>query len=105
MHSHGFPRSELCLRISYRGNTFLHLAASSKTCTPLHELSLSGISGLSPEELAQAAGFTRKSAIGILGDFRRRGLGHLGTHAFRHTYRSWLDAVGTPIAVQQKRRS
>jgi len=21
---------------------------------------------------------------------------------FRHTYRSWLDAVGTPIAVQQK---
>lgn len=29
-------------------------------------------------------------------------LGHLGTHAFRHTYRSWLDAVGTPVAVQQK---
>ena len=29
-------------------------------------------------------------------------LGHLGTHTFRHTYRSWLDAVGTPIAVQQK---
>jgi integrase len=24
------------------------------------------------------------------------------THALRHTYRSWLDAVGTPIAVQQK---
>src|SRR5208282_5627554 len=23
-------------------------------------------------------------------------------HAVRHTYRSWLDAVGTPIAVQQK---
>jgi integrase len=30
------------------------------------------------------------------------GLGGLGTHALRHTYRSWLDAVGTPIAVQQK---
>jgi len=30
------------------------------------------------------------------------GIGHLGTHAFRHTHRSWLDAVGTPIAVQQK---
>ncbi len=30
------------------------------------------------------------------------GVGHLGTHAFRHTYRCWLDAVGTPIAVQQK---
>jgi integrase len=30
------------------------------------------------------------------------GVGRLGTHSFRHTYRSWLDAVGTPIAVQQK---
>lgn len=30
------------------------------------------------------------------------GIGKLGTHSFRHTYRSWLDAVGTPIAVQQK---
>ena len=29
-------------------------------------------------------------------------IGHLDTHAFRHTYRSWLDAVGTPVAVQQK---
>jgi integrase len=32
----------------------------------------------------------------------RAGVGKLGTHAFRHTYRSWLDAVGTAIAVQQK---
>ena len=32
----------------------------------------------------------------------RAGLGKLGTHAMRHTYRSWLDAVGTPIAVQQR---
>ncbi len=30
------------------------------------------------------------------------GIGAIGTHTFRHTYRSWLDAVGTPIAVQQK---
>jgi integrase len=30
------------------------------------------------------------------------GIGHMGTHAFRHSYRSWLDAVGTTIAVQQK---
>jgi integrase len=29
-------------------------------------------------------------------------LGHFGTHTFRHTYRSWLDAVGTTVAVQQK---
>ena len=30
------------------------------------------------------------------------GIGHISSHAFRHTYRSWLDAVKTPIAVQQK---
>jgi len=30
------------------------------------------------------------------------GIGRLGTHSLRHNYRSWLDAVGTPIAVQQK---
>jgi integrase len=27
---------------------------------------------------------------------------HVSTHSMRHTYRSWLDAVGTPTAVQQK---
>jgi integrase len=30
------------------------------------------------------------------------GIGKLSTHTMRHSYRSWLDAVGTPIAVQQK---
>ena len=30
------------------------------------------------------------------------GIGGLGTHSLRHTYRSWLDAVGTGIAVQQR---
>ena len=30
------------------------------------------------------------------------GIGHVSSHAFRHTYRSWLDAVGTSVAVQQK---
>src|SRR5262249_6413706 len=29
-------------------------------------------------------------------------IGRLGTHAFRHTYRTWLDSVGTPIGVQQR---
>jgi integrase len=29
-------------------------------------------------------------------------LGRIGTHSFRHTYRSWLDAVGTALTVQQK---
>jgi len=33
---------------------------------------------------------------------RDAGIGHVSTHVLRHTYRSWLDAVGTPIAVQQK---
>ena len=33
---------------------------------------------------------------------KKAGIGSMGTHTFRHTYRSWLDAVGTPIAVQQK---
>ena len=39
----------------------------------------------------------------VLGDASEAaGLGHITTHAFRHSYRSWLDAVKTPIAVQQK---
>jgi len=32
----------------------------------------------------------------------RAGIGRFGTHTLRHSYRSWLDAIGTPIAVQQK---
>ena len=30
------------------------------------------------------------------------GIERIGTHSMRHTYRSWLDAVGTGVAVQQK---
>src|SRR5664279_4857319 len=33
---------------------------------------------------------------------KKSGLGGVSTHSMRHTYRSWLDAVGTTIAVQQK---
>ena len=29
-------------------------------------------------------------------------IGHLSTHAFRHPYRSWLDAAKTPLSVQQE---
>jgi integrase len=30
------------------------------------------------------------------------GIGRLGTHSLRHTYRTWLDSVGTPMGVQQQ---
>ena len=30
------------------------------------------------------------------------GIGKVGTHTMRHTYRAWLDATGEPIGVQQK---
>jgi integrase len=46
------------------------------------------------------------SYTGVLDAFQRAasesGIGTLGTHAMRHSYRSWLDAVGTSVAVQQK---
>ena len=29
------------------------------------------------------------------------GLGKIGWHTFRHTYRSWLNAAGTPLGVQK----
>ena len=32
----------------------------------------------------------------------KAGIGPISSHTFRHTHRSWLDAVGTPIGVQQK---
>lgn len=37
----------------------------------------------------------RKAAV-------KAGIGHISSHTFRHTHRSWLDAVGTPVGVQQK---
>jgi integrase len=30
------------------------------------------------------------------------GIGHISSHTFRHTYRTWLDSEGTPFGVQQK---
>jgi integrase len=33
---------------------------------------------------------------------RAAGIGHISTHTMRHTYRAWLDAAGTKLAVQQK---
>ena len=49
------------------------------------------------------------SSIGIMASVveldragKASGIGHIGTHTFRHSYRMWIDAVGTPIGVQQK---
>jgi integrase len=46
------------------------------------------------------------SYTGVLHVFQkaavRTGIGTLGTHTMRHSYRSWLDAVGTSVEVQQK---
>jgi integrase len=33
---------------------------------------------------------------------KQAGIGSLATHSLRHTYRTWLDSVGTPVGVQQK---
>jgi integrase len=30
------------------------------------------------------------------------GIGHISSHVFRYSYRTWLDSVGTPVGVQQK---
>jgi len=30
------------------------------------------------------------------------GIGHVSSHVFRHTHRTWLDSVGTPVGVQQR---
>ena len=32
----------------------------------------------------------------------KAGIGHLSSHTFRHTHRSWLDSIGTPVGVQQR---
>lgn len=33
---------------------------------------------------------------------KKAGIGHVSSHTFRHTHRTWLDSVGTPVGVQQK---
>jgi integrase len=33
---------------------------------------------------------------------KESGIGHIGTHTFRHSFRMWIDAVGTTVGVQQK---
>jgi|ERR1022692_4982796 integrase len=33
---------------------------------------------------------------------QKAGIGHVSSHTFRHTHRTWLDSVGTAVGVQQK---
>ena len=33
---------------------------------------------------------------------KKLGIESVGWHTFRHTYRTWLDATGAPLGVQQK---
>ena len=33
---------------------------------------------------------------------KQSGIGHIGTHTFRHSFRMWIDAAGTTVGVQQK---
>jgi integrase len=32
----------------------------------------------------------------------KAGIPHISSHSFRHTFRSWLDVVGTPLGVQKR---
>ena len=46
------------------------------------------------------------SYAGVWRAFRRAagnaGISHISSHSFRHTFRSWLDVVGTPIGVRKR---
>ena len=33
---------------------------------------------------------------------RRSQVGHLSTHSFRHSFRTWIDSINTPVGVQQR---
>jgi integrase len=33
---------------------------------------------------------------------KKCGVGHIGTHTFRNSFRMWIDAAGTTVGVQQK---
>ncbi|PYV62884.1 MAG: hypothetical protein DMG97_39230 [Acidobacteria bacterium] len=54
-----------------------------------------------PSRLADCRGHTRESKSHCNAPLMPQ-TGHLRSHAFRHTYRTWLDSVGTSVGVQQK---
>jgi CRP-like cAMP-binding protein len=69
------------------------LSPSARLARILLELSLSGTSRRSHEELAEAAGRTRETATRILGDFRRRGLVAPGRGSFLIKDRQAIENV------------
>ena len=56
----------------------------------------------SPVQLGRLPGLLSLGLVAVSEGCRGCGIGRLGTHSLRHSYRSWLDAVGTAVAVQQK---
>ncbi len=51
---------------------------------------------------ARACGFSECDWREFQRAAKDAGIAQFGTHSLRHTYRSWLDAVCTPVAVQQR---
>lgn len=80
-----------------------------KTHCYLRQLSDCGVKFKSfTEQYVDSLGVFGDAIIGLLAwcvfqkAASKAGIGKLATHTMRHSYRSWLDAVGTAIAVQQK---
>jgi len=54
-----------------------------------------------PEDWIFASPFKAARCRGSLGECSC-GIGHIGWHTFRHTFRSLLDETGAPLKVQQE---
>jgi integrase len=78
-------------------HTFRSFLVPTRPCTPVDVAAIEirrHLIGLIVEETLLHSVLDRAG--------KAAGVGHLGTHTFRHSYRMWIDAVGTPIGVQQK---
>jgi hypothetical protein len=93
-HRHGLALARLC---TWKISTGTRLGMMVQTLPTRRPTSMSTI---------QTARQREEATLGSGKVFQRAGtqagIGKLGTHSVRHSYRSWLDALGTAIAVQQK---
>ena len=93
-HRHGLALARLC---TWKISTGTRLGMMVHTLPTRRPTSISTI---------QTARQREEATLGSGKVFQRAGtqagIGKLRTHSVRHSYRSWLDAVGTAIAVQQK---